>query len=287
MKNYIELQGTCWLIQYLNYYNYDNDLFYKYILINRYIRYQKCIELIKERKLVSSKRYILEQLLSFEGSLFDIEDIRCFNIIGKLKDNIILEDIMLLNEKVMMYLLCMFDNDVDYSKEILDSLFDVFGYVTVVKASNYSINVASFDNKLTNSVVLLTNSDYFYLTNKKFYNLLDILDVIDKEINEKGKALVSLDIGKSVFELNKIIYPKGISSNTLNSFFSIDNHYYILKDIVYIDDIKFYRAFTGYKEDEYVFISFDYLKEFINQLMCDKIYIKEEIIIDFFEYMEE
>ena len=41
MKYYIELQGTCWLVQYLNYINkeYDKDLFFKYLALNRFLRY--------------------------------------------------------------------------------------------------------------------------------------------------------------------------------------------------------------------------------------------------------
>ena len=77
MKYYIELQGTCQLVQYLNYINkeYDKDSFFKYLALNRFLRYEKAIKLVNNKELINTKEYLLETLLTFEGSLFDIEDI--------------------------------------------------------------------------------------------------------------------------------------------------------------------------------------------------------------------
>ena len=73
MKYYIELQGTCWLVQYLNYINkeYDKDLFFKYLALNRFLRYKNAIKLVNNKELINTKEYLLEALLTFEGSLFE------------------------------------------------------------------------------------------------------------------------------------------------------------------------------------------------------------------------
>lgn len=96
MKYYIELQGTCQLVQYLNYINkeYDKDSFFKYLALNRFLRYEKAIKLVNNKELINTKEYLLETLLTFEGSLFDIEDILNYKINGNLKNDIKLEDII-------------------------------------------------------------------------------------------------------------------------------------------------------------------------------------------------
>ena len=210
MKYYIELQGTCWLVQYLNYINkeYDKGLFFKYLALNRFLRYKNAIKLVNNKELINTKEYLLESLLTFEGSLFDIEDILNYKINGDLKNDIKLEDIMLMNEKVLMFLLEMYDNNIDLSNKIFKELNKTFGNLKFEKNIKNTLNIVISNPKLE-----------------------------CKKIN-----------------INKETY---------------------------------YKAFTGYQNDEYVLISNKYLKEFLNHMICDKITIKEETTLDFYKYMEE
>lgn len=148
MNYFIKLQGTCWLIQYLNYLGikYDKNIFYKYLAINRYIRYSKAINLVKEKKIISNKPYLIETLLTFEGSLFDIEDILNYDVIGDLKSDIKIDEIFNYNEKVLMLLLKMFDSGVDLSNEIMNCLQDTFGMISFNrKSDNKNLTILTSD----------------------------------------------------------------------------------------------------------------------------------------------
>lgn len=289
MKYYIELQGTCWLVQYLNYINkeYDKDLFFKCLALNRFLRYKNAIKLVNNKELINTKEYLLETLLTFEGSLFDIEDILNYKINGNLKNDIKLEDIMLMNEKVLMFLLEMYDNNIDLSNKIFEELNKTIGNLKFEKNIKSTLNIVISNPKLECKKINLINSENLYHTQKIFYNVQNVNEIIDRELAKSKQVLVSIDIAKSVTDINKIIYPKGIKADTLNKFISIDNHYYILTEKITLNKETYYKAFTGYQNDEYVLISNKYLKEFLNHMICDKIKIKEETTLDFYKYMEE
>ena len=48
------------VFQYLNFMNvdYDKNTFYKFLALNRFLRYKKCIELIKNKTFLDNKPYL-------------------------------------------------------------------------------------------------------------------------------------------------------------------------------------------------------------------------------------
>lgn len=288
MNYYIELQGTCWLVQYLNYCytDYNSELFFRFLALNRYIRYKKAIELIKSKK-IFNRKYLLEMLLSFEGSLFDIDDINCYEIIGKINENLCYDDIFLLNEKVLMLLLQMYDNNAENEIEIFKLLYNTFENLKFNISFKNKINIVIKDSKLSFKKIKLINSDDIYFTEKYLYNVKDIIRLIDDEIKNNGKVLVSIDNNKALISHNIMLYPENIKKDTLIDLITINNHYYVITEKVVNKEGIFYKAFTGYKDDEYILISYKYLIEFINCVLCDKICINESDNLDFYNYMEE
>ena len=234
MNYYIDFQGTCWLVQYLNFMNvdYDKNTFYKFLALNRFLRYKKCIELIKNKTFLDSKPYLFLQLMNFDGSFFDIEDMLQYEIIGDINEELTDEKILSNNERTTMILLEMYENDLDYEKIIFQNLFNVFGNLTFIKSkSQHEHSFLTFLPELKSGCYELTNSSLLYDNNKYIFNSLNNpLEFIDKELSLNKKVLISLDLGKSIYIDNTLMFPGNISEDTLEKFLSIDNHYYIIID---------------------------------------------------------
>lgn len=175
MKYFIDFQGTCWLVQYLNLIkkNYDKNMFYKYLALNRFIRYKKAINLVKKKSLLNEKDYLFLTLLNFDGSYFDIEDINNYDIVGKVKEDINDRDILLNNEKTIMLLLKMYDEDIDLEEEIMFNLFLTFGKFEFKKRTfNDNFRFITLNGNLGNCKYILSNSENIYDERKTIINTL-------------------------------------------------------------------------------------------------------------------
>lgn len=125
------------------------------------------------------------------------------------------------------------------------------------------------------------------MTKKCLYNLKNISSIIDYELINGNKVLVSIDIGKSVIDFNKLVYPFEISEKILKEFISINNHYYIIEEKVTEGEKKYYKAFSGFEDNKYFLIDELYLKTLLNCVLYDRIVIDGEIDVDIYKYLEE
>ena len=282
MKYFIDFQGTCWLVQYLNLIkkDYDKNTFYKYLALNRFIRYKKAINLVKKKSLLNEKDYLFLTLLNFDGSYFDIEDINNYDIVGKVKEDINDRDILLNNEKTIMLLLKMYDEDIDLEEEIMFNLFLTFGKLEFKKRT--------FNDNLGNCKYILSNSENIYDERKTIINtLVSPVNLIDKALENDEQILISLDLGKSIYFNNILKYPNEIKLETLEKFLGIDNHYYIIVGKKEIDGKKYYEAFSGYNDENmYCLIEEKYINLYVNHIIYDKIIYSEERTLDFYKFIE-
>lgn len=291
MKYYIQLQGSCWLIQYLNYTQnkYSKIKFYQMLAINRFLRYNKIIELIKNTKILKRKKYILNFLMSFEGSIFDIDDILCYKVKGKINCNTSLDKILLINEKVNILLLEMIDSKIDNSNKIFDLFKEVFGDIKIIKDDNKTnLNILMQDNRYLNDIYITKNSQYLYDRDKIIINNNNIIDYIITKISEGHHVLVCLDIGKGILE-NQYLSLPNISSEMLSKYLVTDNHYYIITDMKKIKGKLYFYAFSGYDDNnEFILIEKKYLELFIDHVLYDKIILDTQGVkkIDIFKLME-
>ena len=291
MKYFIDFQGTCWLVQYLNLIkkNYDKNTFYKYLALNRFIRYKKAINLVKKKSLLNEKDYLFLTLLNFDGSYFDIEDINNYDIIGKVKEDINDRDILLNNEKTIMLLLKMYDEDIDLEEEIMFNLFLTFGKLEFKKRTfNDNFKFITFNDNLGNCKYILSNSENIYDERKTIINtLVSPVNLIDKALENDEQILISLDLGKSIYFNNILKYPNEIKLETLEKFLGIDNHYYIIVGKKEIDGEKYYEAFSGYNDENmYCLIEEKYINLYVNHIIYDKIIYSEEKTLDFYKFIE-
>ncbi len=291
MKYFIDLQGTCWLVQYLNLIkkNYDKNTFYKYLALNRFIRYKKAINLVKKKSLLNEKDYLFLTLLNFDGSYFDIEDINNYDIIGKVKEDINDRDILLNNEKTIMLLLKMYDEDIDLEEEIMFNLFLTFGKLEFKKRTfNDNFKFITFNDNLDNCKYILSKSENIYDERKTIINtLVSPVNLIDKALENDDQLLISLDLGKSIYFNNILKYPNEIKPETLEKFLGIDNHYYIIVGKKEIDGEKYYEAFSGYNDENmYCLIEEKYINLYVNHIIYDKIIYSEEKTLDFYKFIE-
>lgn len=291
MKYFIDFQGTCWLVQYLNLIkkDYDKNTFYKYLALNRFIRYKKAINLVKKKSLLNEKDYLFLTLLNFDGSYFDIEDIKEYDIVGKVKEDINDRDILLNNEKTIMLLLKMYDEDIDLEEEIMFNLFLTFGKLEFKKRTfNDNFKFITFNDNLGNCKYILSNSENIYDERKTIINtLVSPVNLIDKALENDDQLLISLDLGKSIYFNNILKYPNEIKPETLEKFLGIDNHYYIIVGEKEIDGEKYYEAFSGYNDENmYCLIEEKYINLYVNHIIYDKIIYSEEKTIDFYKFIE-
>lgn len=291
MKYSICLQSTCWLIQYLNYIDcpYDKESFYRLFALNRFIRYNKLIKLIKLKKIVKDKKYLIETLISFEGSIFDIQDLLDYEISGELKKNLKDSDIILNNDKTLMMILEMYDNHkINKEEEIIENLYQTFGNLKFLqKNSKKVLNVITFDDKLKNYKYILRNSNVIYKHEKYILNQKDANRLIMTLLNKKQKILISLDNSKALYKDNKLMLYERVNNETLKEFVSTNNHYYIIIGYKLIEKCVYYKAYSGYdNEDKYVFLSSKYIKSYINHILCDTVKVKKTKKLDIFKYME-
>lgn len=291
MKYFIDFQGTCWLVQYLNLIkkNYDKNTFYKYLALNRFIRYKKAINLVKKKSLLNEKDYLFLTLLNFDGSYFDIEDINNYDIIGKVKEDINDRDILLNNEKTIMLLLKMYDEDIDLEEEIMFNLFLTFGKLEFKKRTfNDNFKFITFNDNLDNCKYILSKSENIYDERKTIINtLVSPVNLIDKALENDDQLLISLDLGKSIYFNNILKYPNEIKPETLEKFLGIDNHYYIIVGKKEIDGEKYYEAFSGYNDENmYCLIEEKYINLYVNHIIYDKIIYSEEKTLDFYKFIE-
>lgn len=291
MKYFIDFQGTCWLVQYLNLIkkDYDKNTFYKYLALNRFIRYKKAINLVKKKSLLNEKDYLFLTLLNFDGSYFDIEDIKEYDIVGKVKEDINDRDILLNNEKTIMLLLKMYDEDIDLEEEIMFNLFLTFGKLEFKKRTfNDNFKFITFNDNLGNCKYILSNSENIYDERKTIINtLVSPVNLIDKALENDDQLLISLDLGKSIYFNNILKYPNEIKPETLEKFLGIDNHYYIIVGKKEIDGKKYYDAFSGYNDENmYCLIEEKYINLYVNHIIYDKIIYSEEKTIDFYKFIE-
>lgn len=291
MKYFIDFQGTCWLVQYLNLIkkNYDKNTFYKYLALNRFIRYKKAINLVKKKSLLNEKDYLFLTLLNFDGSYFDIEDINNYDIIGKVKEDINDRDILLNNEKTIMLLLKMYDEDIDLEEEIMFNLFLTFGKLEFKKRTfNDNFKFITFNDNLDNCKYILSKSENIYDERKTIINtLVSPVNLIDKALENDDQLLISLDLGKSIYFNNILKYPNEIKLETLEKFLGIDNHYYIIVGKKEIDGEKYYEAFSGYNDENmYCLIEEKYINLYVNHIIYDKIIYSEEKTLDFYKFIE-
>lgn len=291
MKYFIDFQGTCWLVQYLNLIkkDYDKNTFYKYLALNRFIRYKKAINLVKKKSLLNEKDYLFLTLLNFDGSYFDIEDINNYDIVGKVKEDINDRDILLNNEKTIMLLLKMYDEDIDLEEEIMFNLFLTFGKLEFKKRTfNDNFKFITFNDNLYNCKYILSNSENIYDERKTIINtLVSPVNLIDKALENDDQLLISLDLGKSIYFNNILKYPNEIKPETLEKFLAIDNHYYIIVGKKEIDGEKYYEAFSGYNDENmYCLIEEKYINLYVNHIIYDKIIYSEEKTLDFYKFIE-
>lgn len=291
MKYFIDFQGTCWLVQYLNLIkkDYDKNTFYKYLALNRFIRYKKAINLVKKKSLLNEKDYLFLTLLNFDGSYFDIEDINNYDIVGKVKEDINDRDILLNNEKTIMLLLKMYDEDIDLEEEIMFNLFLTFGKLEFKKRTfNDNFKFITFNDNLDNCKYILSKSENIYDERKTIINtLVSPVNLIDKALENDDQLLISLDLGKSIYFNNILKYPNEIKPETLEKFLGIDNHYYIIVGKKEIDGEKYYEAFSGYNDENmYCLIEEKYINLYVNHIIYDKIIYSEEKILDFYKFIE-
>ncbi len=280
MEYNIKLQGTCWLVQYLNFIGepYNRKKVVEFLAINRYLRYKKVISLIKNKELINNSRYILNNLMSFEGNLFDIDDILNYTVLGNIKTNLDENNIFIYNEMVFMLVLEMWDNEhLDNTKKIFQIFNKMFGNISIKKNNKkLNVNVIAQDKRFKIGKYDIKNSNILYNKCKSIIIKSSVIDIIDKEISIGNKILSCIDIGKCIFNNNYIILPHNVSIETLNLFLNIENHYYIVEDKINIKGDIFYSAFSGYEnENNKVFISEKYLKIFIDHILCDKIFIDD------------
>lgn len=291
MKYFIDFQGTCWLVQYLNLIkkDYDKNTFYKYLALNRFIRYKKAINLVKKKSLLNEKDYLFLTLLNFDGSYFDIEDINNYDIVGKVKEDINDRDILLNNEKTIMLLLKMYDEDIDLEEEIMFNLFLTFGKLEFKKRTfNDNFKFITFNDNLDNCKYILSKSENIYDERKTIINtLVSSVNLIDKALENDDQLLISLDLGKSIYFNNILKYPNEIKPETLEKFLGIDNHYYIIVGKKEIDGEKYYEAFSGYNDENmYCLIEEKYINLYVNHIIYDKIIYSEEKTLDFYKFIE-
>lgn len=291
MKYFIDFQGTCWLVQYLNLIkkDYDKNTFYKYLALNRFIRYKKAINLVKKKSLLNEKDYLFLTLLNFDGSYFDIEDINNYDIVGKVKEDINDRDILLNNEKTIMLLLKMYDEDIDLEEEIMFNLFLTFGKLEFKKRTfNDNFKFITFNDNLDNCKYILSKSENIYDERKTIINtLVSPVNLIDKALENDDQLLISLDLGKSIYFNNILKYPNEIKPETLEKFLGIDNHYYIIVGKKEIDGEKYYEAFSGYNDENmYCLIEEKYINLYVNHIIYDKIIYSEEKTLDFYKFIE-
>lgn len=291
MKYFIDFQGTCWLVQYLNLIkkDYDKNTFYKYLALNRFIRYKKAINLVKKKSLLNEKDYLFLTLLNFDGSYFDIEDINNYDIVGKVKEDINDRDILLNNEKTIMLLLKMYDEDIDLEEEIMFNLFLTFGKLEFKKRTfNDNFKFITFNDNLDNCKYILSKSENIYDERKTIINtLVSPVNLIDKALENDDQLLISLDLGKSIYFNNILKYPNEIKPETLEKFLGIDNHYYIIVGKKEIDGEKYYDAFSGYNDENmYCLIEEKYINLYVNHIIYDKIIYSEERTLDFYKFIE-
>lgn len=291
MKYFIDFQGTCWLVQYLNLIkkNYEKNTFYKYLALNRFIRYKKAIDLVKRKTLLNKKDYLFLTLLNFDGSYFDIEDINNYDIVGKVKEDINDGDILLNNEKTIMLLLKMYDENIDLEEEIMFNLFLTFGKLEFKKKTfNDNFRFITFNVNLGNCKYILSNSENIYDERKTIINtLVSPVNLIDKALENSEQLLISLDLGKSIYFNNILKYPNEIKPETLEKFLDIDNHYYIIVGKKEIDGKKYYEAFSGYNDENmYCLIEEKYINLYVNHIIYDKIIYSEEKTLDFYKFIE-
>ncbi len=291
MKYFIDFQGTCWLVQYLNLIkkNYEKNTFYKYLALNRFIRYKKAIDLVKRKTLLNKKDYLFLTLLNFDGSYFDIEDINNYDIVGKVKEDINDGDILLNNEKTIMLLLKMYDENIDLEEEIMFNLFLTFGKLEFKKKTfNDNFRFITFNGNLGNCKYILSNSENIYDERKTIINtLVSPVNLIDKALENSEQLLISLDLGKSIYFNNILKYPNEIKPETLEKFLDIDNHYYIIVGKKEIDGKKYYEAFSGYNDENmYCLIEEKYINLYVNHIIYDKIIYSEEKTLDFYKFIE-
>lgn len=291
MKYFIDFQGTCWLVQYLNLIkkNYDKNTFYKYLALNRFIRYKIAINLVKKKSLLNEKDYLFLTLLNFDGSYFDIEDINNYDIVGTIKEDINDRDILLNNEKTIMLLLKMYDENIDLEEEIMFNLFLTFGKLEFKKRTfNDNFKFITFNDNLDNCKYILSNSENVYDERKTIINtLVSPVNLIDKALENGEQILISLDLGKSIYFNNILKYPNEIKPKTLEKFLGIDNHYYIIVGEKEIDGKKYYEAFSGYNDENmYCLIEEKYINLYVNHIIYDKIIYSEEKTLDFYKFIE-
>lgn len=291
MKYFIDFQGTCWLVQYLNLIkkNYDKNTFYKYLALNRFIRYKRAINLVKKKSLLNEKDYLFLTLLNFDGSYFDIEDINNYDIVGTIKEDINDRDILLNNEKTIMLLLKMYDENIDLEGEIMFNLFLTFGKLEFKKRTfNDNFKFITFNDNLDNCKYILSNSENVYDERKTIINtLVSPVNLIDKALENGEQILISLDLGKSIYFNNILKYPNEIKPETLEKFLGIDNHYYIIVGKKEIDGKKYYKAFSGYNDENmYCLIEEKYINLYVNHIIYDKIIYSEEKTLDFYKFIE-
>lgn len=291
MKYFIDFQGTCWLVQYLNLIkkDYDKNTFYKYLALNRFIRYKKAINLVKKKSLLNEKDYLFLTLLNFDGSYFDIEDINNYDIVGKVKEDINDREILLNNEKTIMLLLKMYDEDIDLEEEIMFNLFLTFGKLEFKKRTfNDNFKFITFNDNLGNCKYILSNSENICDERKTIINtLVSPVNLIDKALENDDQLLISLDLGKSIYFNNILKYPNEIKPETLEKFLGIDNHYYIIVGEKEIDGKKYYEAFSGYNDENmYCLIEEKYINLYVNHIIYDKIIYSEEKTLDFYKFIE-
>lgn len=291
MKYFIDFQGTCWLVQYLNLIkkNYEKNTFYKYLALNRFIRYKKAIDLVKRKTLLNKKDYLFLTLLNFDGSYFDIEDINNYDIVGKVKEDVNDGDILLNNEKTIMLLLKMYDENIDLEEEIMFNLFLTFGKLEFKKKTfNDNFRFITFNGNLGNCKYILSNSENIYDERKTIINtLVSPVNLIDKALENSEQLLISLDLGKSIYFNNILKYPNEIKPETLEKFLDIDNHYYIIVGKKEIDGKKYYEAFSGYNDENmYCLIEEKYINLYVNHIIYDKIIYSEEKTLDFYKFIE-
>ena len=291
MKYFIDFQSTCWLVQYLNLIkkDYDKNTFYKYLALNRFIRYKKAINLVKKKSLLNEKDCLFLTLLNFDGSYFDIEDINNYDIVGKVKEDINDRDILLNNEKTIMLLLKMYDEDIDLEEEIMFNLFLTFGKLEFKKRTfNDNFKFITFNDNLGNCKYILSNSENIYDERKTIINtLVSPVNLIDKALENDEQILISLDLGKTIYFNNILKYPNEIKLETLEKFLGIDNHYYIIVGKKEIDGEKYYDAFSGYNDENmYCLIEEKYINLYVNHIIYDKIIYSEEKTLDFYKFIE-
>lgn len=296
-KQTLSIDGTCWLVAYINYISSVTDIhlsFYKCLCINRILRYKSLIELIEDGTELEKHPELFEVLTSFEGSVFDIIDLLNYELEGFNERKYSDEDIYLSNELIkfkLAYLIDHKDSKEEILKEINTILDNLYGTHTINyrQRKHNTIQIISFDTALLNKTNYKFKTNNLFSNDISFYNYNDsnaLIDIIEKRLANNQVTLISFDLNKSFLGKRKLIYMSEISNNIFNKYFGVSNHYLIITSQRKLSGVTFYKVQDVYENQSYDYIQKEYIKHFINCIIVEDMIEGKCISLNAIDYLE-